>query len=79
MKGNGTEGKTPQKGKSLNNSKVWVSNLKEISLRRGFILKGANLRGMLMGGPKECVSIIMKWDISPKIAPKPNQGMGTLR
>jgi hypothetical protein len=36
MKGNGTEGKTPQKGKIPNNSKVWVSNPKEI-LSRGFL------------------------------------------
>jgi len=37
MKGNGIEGKTPQKGKTLNNSKVWVSNPKEILSRRGFL------------------------------------------
>jgi hypothetical protein len=62
MKGNGIEGKTPRKGKSLNNSKVWVSNPKEISSRRG----------MLVGSPKECVSIAMKWGITPKITPNPN-------
>jgi hypothetical protein len=37
MKGNGTEGKTPQKGKNPNNFKVWVSNPKEISSRRGLL------------------------------------------
>jgi hypothetical protein len=37
MKGNGTEGKTPQKGKNPNNSKAWVSNPKEISSRRGLL------------------------------------------
>jgi hypothetical protein len=30
------KGKTPQKGKSLNNFKARVSNPKELSLRRGF-------------------------------------------
>jgi len=48
MKGNGTEGKTPQKGKSPNNSKARTSNPKEILLRRGFLLKGPNPRGMLL-------------------------------
>jgi hypothetical protein len=36
MKENGIKGKTPQKGKSLNNFKARVSNPKELSLRRGF-------------------------------------------
>jgi len=31
---------------------------------------------MLVRSPKECVSIAMKWDIIPKIAPNPNWGMG---
>jgi hypothetical protein len=48
-------------------------------LRRGFFKKGANLNGMLMGRPKECASIVMKWDITRKIAPNPNLGMGALR
>jgi hypothetical protein len=39
MKGNGTEGKTLQRGKGPNNSKALVSNLKEISSRRGLLLK----------------------------------------
>jgi hypothetical protein len=39
MKVNETKGKTPQKGKSLNNSKAWGLNPKEISSRRGFLLK----------------------------------------
>jgi len=30
MKGNGTEAKTPQRGKSPNNSKAWVLNPREI-------------------------------------------------
>jgi hypothetical protein len=34
---------------------------------------------MLVGSPKEHVSIVMKWDIIPKIAPNPNWGMGVLR
>jgi hypothetical protein len=36
MKGNGIEGKTSQKGKNPNNSKVRVPNPKEISSRKGF-------------------------------------------
>jgi hypothetical protein len=34
---------------------------------------------MLVGSPRECVSIAMKWAIIPNIAPNPNQGMGVLR
>jgi hypothetical protein len=30
---------------------------------------------MIVGSPKECVSIVMKWGITPKIAPNPNQGI----
>jgi hypothetical protein len=37
MKGNGTKGKTPQKGKSPKNSKFKVSNPKEILSRRGLL------------------------------------------
>jgi hypothetical protein len=37
MKGNGTKGKTPQKGKNPNNFKVQVSNLKEILSKKGFL------------------------------------------
>jgi hypothetical protein len=37
MKGNGTKGKIPQKGKSLNNFKAQDSNPKEISSRKGFL------------------------------------------
>jgi hypothetical protein len=79
MKGNGTEGMTFRKGKSLNNFKARVSNPKEILSRRGFLLKWANPRGMLVGSPNEHVSIVMKWGIIPKIAPNPNRGMGILR
>jgi len=64
MKGNGIEAKTPPKGKNLNNSKARVSNLKEILSKRGLLSKGANPRGMLVGNPKERVSIIMKWAIT---------------
>jgi hypothetical protein len=39
MKGNGTEGKTPQRGKNPNNSKAQVSNPKEISSKTGFLSK----------------------------------------
>ncbi len=79
MKGNEIEGKTTQKGKSPNNFKARVSNPKEISLRRDLFWKGSNPRGVLMGSPKEHVSIAMKWDITPKIALNPNRGMGVLR
>ncbi len=71
-KGNGIEGKTPRKGKNLNNFKVRVLNPKGISSRREFYLKGANLRGMLAGSPKERVSIVMKWGTTPNITPNPN-------
>jgi hypothetical protein len=79
MKGNGTEAKTLQRGKSPNNSKAQVLNPKEILSRRGLLSKGANPREMLVGNPKERVSIAMKWDITLRIAPNPNQGMGLLR
>jgi hypothetical protein len=79
IKGNGTKGKTPRKGKNLNNFKVWVSNPKEILSRRGLFLKQTNLKGMLVGSPKERVSIVMRWGITQKIAPNPNGGMGVPR
>jgi len=41
-------------------------------LTKGPPSKGTNPRGMLMGSSKEHVSIAMKWDIIPKIAPNPN-------
>jgi hypothetical protein len=34
---------------------------------------------MLVGNPKEPVSIATKWGITPRIAPNPNWGMGLLR
>jgi hypothetical protein len=79
MKGNGTEAKTPRRGKNPNNSKAWVSNLKEISSKRGLLSKRTNPREMLVGNPKERVSIPMKWGITPKIVPNPNRGIGVLR
>ncbi len=80
MKGNGTEAKTPRKGKSPNNSKVRVLNPREILSRKGLLSKGANPREMmLMGNLKERVSIVMKWGITPKIVPNPNRGVGLLR
>jgi hypothetical protein len=79
MKGNGTKAKTPPRGKSPNNSKAQVSNPKEILSGKGLPSKGANPRGMLMGNPKERVSIVMKWGITPRIAPNPNRGMGLLK
>jgi hypothetical protein len=79
MNGNGTESKTPPRGKSPNNSKAQVSNPKEILLRRGLLSKGTNPRGMLVGNQKERVSIARKWDIIPRIAPNPNWGMGLLK
>jgi len=74
--GNGTEGKISPKGKGPNNFKAWVSNPKEISSRKRFFSKWANPREMLVGSPKERVSTVMKWGITPKIAPNPNWGMG---
>jgi hypothetical protein len=34
---------------------------------------------MLVGSPKELATIVIKWDITPKISPNPNEGMGALR
>jgi hypothetical protein len=79
MKGNGTEAKTPPRGKSPNNSKARVSNPKEILSKRGLLSKGSNPKGMLVGNPRERLSIIMKWGITRRIAPNPNRGMGLLR
>jgi hypothetical protein len=62
----------PQKGKNPNTFKARVSNSKENSSRKGFLSKGVNPRGMLMGSPKGRVSITTKWGIIPKIAPNPN-------
>jgi hypothetical protein len=78
-KGNGTEAKTPQRGKSPNNSKARVLNPREIFWRRGLLSKRTNPREMLVGNLREHVSIVMKWAITPRIAPNPNWGMGLLR
>jgi hypothetical protein len=48
-------------------------------IKKRVLLKGPNQRGMLVGSPKECVSIAMKWGIIPKIALNPNWGIGALR
>jgi hypothetical protein len=79
MKGNGTEAKIARRGKSPNNSKARVFNPREILSRRGLLLKRANPREMLVGDPREYASIVMKWGITPRIAPNPNRGMGLLR
>jgi hypothetical protein len=79
MKGNGTEAKTPRRGKSPNNSKVRVLNPREILSKKGLLSKGANPREMLVGNLKERVLIVMKWGITPRIVPNPNQGVGLLR
>jgi len=52
---------------------------REILSIRGLLSKGANPREMLVGNLKERVSIAMKWDSTPRIAPNPNRGMGLLR
>jgi hypothetical protein len=51
MKGNGTMGKTFQKGKNPNNFKAWALNPKENLSKRVFFSKGVNPRGTLMGSP----------------------------
>jgi hypothetical protein len=79
IKENGTEAKTPRRGKSPNNSKAWVLNPRENLSKKRFLSKGANPREMLVGNPKERVSIAMKWGITPGITPNPNRGMGFLR
>jgi hypothetical protein len=78
--GEWNQGQDTSKGeKHKQKSKARVSNPKEISLKRGLFKKRANLKGMLVGSPKKCVSIAMKWSITPKIAPNPNWGMGVPR
>jgi hypothetical protein len=42
--------------------------------RRGFLSKGVNPREILGWSPKERASIIMKWGITPKIAPSLKRG-----
>jgi hypothetical protein len=79
MKENGTEGNTPPKGKNLNNFNARGSRPKETLLRKGFLLKQTNTKGMLVRSPKEHASIATKWGITPKIVPSLNQGMGALR
>jgi hypothetical protein len=66
----------PQKGKNPNTFKAQGLNPKATSSRKGFPSKGANPKGMSMGSPKERVSIATKWDITPKIVPNLNRGMG---
>jgi hypothetical protein len=48
-------------------------------VKKGVLFKASNLKGMLVGSSKECVSIAMRWGIIPKIAPNPNRGMGVPR
>ncbi len=79
MKGNGAMGKTFQKRENPYNFKAHVSNPKVILSKRGLLEKEANPKGTLVESPKEHVSIVMKWDIIPKIAPNPNRAMGVLR
>jgi hypothetical protein len=79
MKESGAEAKIPQRGRSPNHSKARVLNPREILSRRGSLSKGANPREMLVGNPKECVSIAMKRGTIPKIVPNPNRGVGLLR
>jgi hypothetical protein len=79
MKGNGTEAKTLQRGKSPNHSKARVLNPREILSRKGLLSKGANSREILMGNQKEYASIVMKQGIIQRIVPNPNRGMGLLR
>jgi hypothetical protein len=62
-----------------NNSKARGLNLRENLSRKGLLSKGANPREMLVGNLKEYASIVMKWGITPRIAPNPNRGMGSLR
>jgi hypothetical protein len=52
---------------------------KENFVKKGAPFKGANPREMLVGNLRDHVSIIMKWAITPRIAPNPNWKMGLLR
>jgi hypothetical protein len=78
-KGNGTEGKMPQKVKGLNISKAQGLNPKATLSRKGLPSKGANSRGMSRASPKGHVSIAMKWGTTPKIAPNLNWGLEARR
>jgi len=41
--------------------------------------KASQPKGDASGDPREYASIVMKWGITPRIAPNPNRGMGLLR
>jgi len=77
--GEWNRGQDTSKGEKPKQFQAWDSNPKEVLSRRGFLLKQANPRGVLVRSPKERVSIVMKWGIIPKIAPNSNRGMGVVR
>jgi hypothetical protein len=68
---NGIEGKKAQ-WKGLNHSKAWGSSPREISWRKGLFSKWTNPKELLGWNPREHVSIVTKWGITPKIAPSPS-------
>jgi hypothetical protein len=67
MKGNGTGGKMPQKGKGPNISKARGSNPKATLSRKGFPSEGANSKEMSRASPKGHVSISMKWALLQRL------------
>ncbi len=74
--GEWNQGQDTSKGEKPKQFQSSGFKLKKILSRRGLLLKRTNLRGMLVGNPKERVSITMKWGITPKVAPNLNRGMG---
>ncbi len=77
--GEWNQGQDTSKGEKPKQFQGRVLNPKEILSRKGLLSKGANPKEMLVGNPKQRVSIEMKWGITPRIAPNPNRGVGLLR
>jgi hypothetical protein len=60
-----------KRGKTQTISKLGFQTQRKFRQEEGSFKKDQP-NGMLVGSPRECVSIVMKWDITPKIAPNPN-------
>jgi hypothetical protein len=76
---NGTKGKTPQEGKSPNNFKAQVSNLKEVLSKRGSLLKTNQPKGDASGKPKGMCFNCNEMGHYSKDCPKPKSVNGVLR
>jgi hypothetical protein len=75
MKWNGTEGKKPLKGKKPKQFQGPNFKPKGNFVKKGVPFKVGPLKGDASGSPKEHVSIVKKWGVTPKIAPNPSRGM----